>query len=399
MQVAVPSWVRSARARAGPKPLVRTGRVWTFGIHGPGQCKAGKCQVKELGMHRHSTLLTLGTEAFAWRIPTCQARGPGSESNKVCWGKRQRRHPSRGPRERTPPAAAPPPAPPPRDAASLGTHGVLACCPESCGRCGGVGCELRPGGRSCCAGFAASHGPCGATGAPCKPARAAQAACCPGRRLARGLATATAGGEPQRPRATTSMSKRKNNGQGEHGTPAELRLRTQCTEPSARIDSGKGAGIHFHVTVLALQLAACCGGSAVSQQTSSCAHRKPRCFSFASLANRSGACDANVSVARAQWTSSTRGTRCSPCTADRLRGRSTPPLPQRCRTRAMATARARRRRFSTTRSLSSSVRAICSASSTFAALVRVAAALRWPSHLAAWRASGMANMRVPSART
>jgi hypothetical protein len=25
-----------------------------------------------------------------------------------------------------------------------------ACCPASCGKCGGIECELRPGGKACC---------------------------------------------------------------------------------------------------------------------------------------------------------------------------------------------------------------------------------------------------------
>ena len=32
----------------------------------------------------------------------------------------------------------------------LGTHGVPACCPSTCGECGGKGCAQRPGGRNAC---------------------------------------------------------------------------------------------------------------------------------------------------------------------------------------------------------------------------------------------------------
>ena len=274
------------------KPLVRTGRVWTFGIHGPGQCKAGKCQVKELSMHRHS-IAHLGDRGIRLAYPNMPGPRARIREQQSLLGQAATTSFSRPSRED--PACSSATSPATSGCGILGTHGVLACCPESCGTCGGAGCELRQGGRTCCAGFAASHGPCGATGAPCKPARAAQAACCPGRRLARGLATA-AGEKPQRPRRDAT-SKRKTNGQGsEHGTPAELRLRTNCTEPTAQIDSWQErTGIHFHVTVLALQLAACCGGSAVVPANIELRAPKPRCFSFASLANRSGACDANVS--------------------------------------------------------------------------------------------------------
>ena len=236
----------------------------------------------------------------------------------------------------------------------LGTHGVLACCPESCGTCGGVGCELRQGGRTCCAGFAASPGPCGATGAPCKPARAAQATCCPGRR--QGVSRPPPA-KPQRPRRdATSMSKRKNNGQGsEHGTPAELRLRTNCTGPTADRPWQERTGIHFHVTVLAPARRMLRRLRVVPANIELRAP-KPRCFSFATQRR---ARDANVS--RRQNTMGFV-----------YAGHA---LPLHCRSAAVARRRlcrsavvhglwqprARRRRFSTTRSLSSSVQAICSA--------------------------------------
>ena len=115
MQVAVPSWVRSARALAGISLWCAPAGCGPSEFTVLASARPASARSKSWA-YIGSTLLTLGTEVFAWRIPTCQAQGPGSESNKVCWGKR-RRHPSRGPRERTPPAA-PPPAPPPRDAAS-----------------------------------------------------------------------------------------------------------------------------------------------------------------------------------------------------------------------------------------------------------------------------------------
>ena len=54
----------------------------------------------------------------------------------------------------------------------LGSHGTAACCPVACGECGGVGCQVRPGGQDCCASSAAKR-PCAIYDPPCVPARGA----------------------------------------------------------------------------------------------------------------------------------------------------------------------------------------------------------------------------------
>ena len=53
----------------------------------------------------------------------------------------------------------------------LGTHGLAACCPASCGECGGKGCQSRPGGKeACCAGaIRSSARTCDRHAPPCLP--------------------------------------------------------------------------------------------------------------------------------------------------------------------------------------------------------------------------------------
>ena len=52
-----------------------------------------------------------------------------------------------------------------------GSHGIAACCPASCGHCGGRGCEEREGGRqACCALDIQTAGrSCNGTAPPCVP--------------------------------------------------------------------------------------------------------------------------------------------------------------------------------------------------------------------------------------
>ena len=53
-----------------------------------------------------------------------------------------------------------------------GVHGVSACCPVSCGHCGGSGCRARPGGRSACCALDVAHSgrSCSSSvGPPCIP--------------------------------------------------------------------------------------------------------------------------------------------------------------------------------------------------------------------------------------